>query len=284
MNRLVVTLFSLAFACSLRAQPYLITNAAWQQKIKANYFLAPLFYGVEKGSAQLDREARLTHDLITPYANRNAAYRQLLITGWNELTIGMTDSAIIHFNQAFLLDSSNLEVFFAFGTIITLLDGTPNFELIKHYKLNERVPSAWDVTAFFGDPAFIDELKKIKKTQPNPPNLSLLLANPRPPYFVDSATYVMLKIRSGDEQGFYKMGRRSGAWTDYYPGTNNIMRRYTIINGVESGQITGYHKNGKISSIFSKNELGEIDGEFKVYDENGQLLRIEHWHKNTLVK
>ena len=282
MNRLVITIFFLAFTCSLHAQPYLITNAAWQQKIKANYFLAPLFYGVKKDNAQVKRETSLQQQLITQYGSSHSAYRELLITGWNYFTLGMTDSAIFNFNQAWLLDTTNLETFLAFGSIITFLDGQPNFQLITQYKLNEKVPSGWDVTAFFGDPAFLDELRTIRKTRTYTPNLSRLLANPRSPYFVDSSKYVLLKIRSGDEEGFYKMGRRSGPWTDYYTGTNKVMRRYTIVNGVESGQISAYHRNGKRSSIFSKNALGEIDGEFQVYDYNGDLVRIEHWHKNSM--
>ena len=278
MTRVIAALSCLVLACSLHAQPYLIKNAAWQQIINANNFLAPLFYGVTR---QPDRETVLKQELITRYGSTDSAYRQLLINGWNELTIGNTDSAIINFNQAYLIDTLNLENFIATGTVITLVDGNPGFDLIKHYNLDKRVQSAWDATAFFGDPDFIDELKKIGKTQLHPPNLARLLANPQRPYFVDSAKNIMLKIKAGDSEGFYTMGRRSGAWTDYYVFTNKPMRRYTIVNGFECGQITGYHKNGKIMSRFSKNAQGQIDGEDREYDDNGRLIRIDYWHNNT---
>ena len=44
----------------------------------------------------------------------------------------------------------------------------------------------------------------------------------------------MLKIRTDNKEGFYKMGRPDGKWTDYYVGTNTIMRTYHITNGAES--------------------------------------------------
>jgi len=281
MIRLFTILFSLSFTNSLYSQPYLIRNNSWQQKIQKNYFLAPLFYGIKKTHIQLSNETSLKNELITKYGSRHSAYTQMLINGWNYFIIGMSDSAMIKFNQAYLIDSNDLETFFAVGSVITFLDGTPNFKLITHYKLNEKVSSTWDLTAFFGDPAFLNELKAIRKKESHKPYLSSLLADPQPPYFVDSSRYIILKIRSGDQEGFYKMGRPNGKWTDYYVGTDTVMRTYHITNGVESGEITGYYKNGRISAIFFKNASGEIDGDFKVYDYNGDLVRIEHWHKNN---
>jgi hypothetical protein len=280
MNRLITIFFPFAFTANLHSQPYLIKNAIWQPKIETNYFLAPLFYGIKKNSIQLGHETRLKNELITKYGSTDSAYRQMLITGWNYFTIGMTDSAIINFNQAYLLDSTNLETFFAFGSIITYLDAKPNYELINHYHLKERVSSPWDLTAFFGNDSFLEELKLIKEKQIYKPNLSTLLVKPQAPYFVDSSKYITLKIKTDNSEGFYKMGRPGGPWTDYHFGTKKVMRTYTIVNGVECGQITAYHKNGKISAIFFKNNLGEIDGEFKVFDYNGELVRIEYWHKN----
>ena len=61
MTRVIAALSCLVLACSLHAQPYLIKNAAWQQKINANYFLAPLFYGVTR---QPNRETVLKQELI----------------------------------------------------------------------------------------------------------------------------------------------------------------------------------------------------------------------------
>ena len=280
MRRLFAVILSLAFVINAHGQLYLIKNLAWQQKIKKNYFLAPLFDGVKRSNIQLQKEKNLTKELEDKYGNKDSAYKQLLINGWNYFTIGMIDSSIISFNQAYLLDNNNLETFFAFGSIIAFIDTKPNFELITHFKLNEKVSSTWDLTVFFGDPNFLDELRIIKKKQTIKPNLTSLLLNPKPPYFVDSAKYIMLKIKAGDAEGYYKMGRPNGIWIDYYSGTKKIMRTYNLVNGVESGQITGYYKNGNLSVIFYENNLGEIDGEYKVYDYDGQLARIEYWHKN----
>ncbi len=137
--------------------------------------------------------------------------------------------------------------------------------------------------AFFGDSIFLDYLKLTQQKNPVNKTLAEFLKNPSDPYLIDSGRYIVLKVGYNNHEGFYKMGRPSGLWTDYYnDDRKQIMRNYTIINGKESGVITAYHRNGKLMSIFNKSSNGEIDGEFKVFDYNGELVRIEYWHKNSL--
>jgi hypothetical protein len=265
-------------------QKYLIKNLSWQQKIKINYFLAPLFYGVNKSPAQITREGSRVQILVKTYGNQSSAYRQCLISGWNYFSIGKIDSAIINFNEAYLLDYKNLETFYAFGSIIAFIDLKPNYELITHFKLNEKVSSGWDLMAFFGDQPFLDRVKAIQRQHIYLPNLSAILAHPKPPFFVDSSKYVMLKVIIDNQEGFYRMGRRNSSWTDYFYGTSKIMRTYNIVDGMETGEIKAYHKNGSLAAIFNKNNVGEIDGEYKVFDYQGQLVRIEYWKKNSSNK
>lgn len=284
MKRLIAILFFCACTVIVKAQQYLIKNTKWHQKIQKNHSLAPLFYGVKKTSAEIANEKTLTKNLITQYGSTSLAYKQMLINGWNYFTVGRIDSAIINFNNAYLLDNNNIETFYAIGSVIAFIDGKPNFDLITQFKLDKKVSSGWDVMIFFGDEVFLSQLKTNLKHQPLIPKLNKILSHPRPPYVIDSAKYVTIKVKIDNNEGFYKMGKRSGLWTDYYFGTSKIMRTYTIINGIETGQITAYHKNGKISDIFYKDKKGDLNGERKVFDYNGQLVRIEYWKDNSSHK
>jgi uncharacterized protein YerC len=80
-------------------------------------------------------------------------------------------------------------------SVITFIDSTPNFQLITYFKLNEKVSSAWDVTAFFGDLEFLDELKAIRKKEMHTPQLSSLLADPHLPHHCGIRTASIPRIQ-----------------------------------------------------------------------------------------
>jgi hypothetical protein len=282
MKKIISTLILSIFLFTAVGQKYLIKNPSWVSKIKQNPSLAPLSFGINKSQSQIRKENQVTNDLIKRYKNKNLAYSKQIIVGWNYFTIGKIDSAIISFNQAYLVDKLNLETFFAIGSVITFIDGKPSNELIENYHLMEKVSSAWDLTAFYGDLIFLEELKHIHKNFPIKEALNRVLSANIKPYEIDSAKFIMVKIKLDNEEGYYRMGRRYGQWTDYYePDGKNVMRHYTIVNGKESGKITAFHKNGNLSSIFFKDKNGEINGEFQIFDYDGNLVRIDYWHKNS---
>jgi hypothetical protein len=282
MKRLISILILSTLLTNAFGQKYLIKNPDWILKIKQNPSLSPLFFGIKKTQGQILKDNQIVNLLLKKYKTKDLAYRQQIIDGWNYFTIGKVDSAIIYFNQAYLIDKVNLETFFAIGSIITFIDGEPNNELIEHYHLMDKVSSAWDLTAFYGDFTFLEGLKNIHKKFPAKEPLYKILTTNAKPYEIDSAKFVMVKLKSDNQEGYYRMGRQYGQWTDYYESDGkNVMRHYTIINGRESGKITAFHKNGKLSSIFYKDKNGDIDGEFKIFDYNGDLVRIEYWHKNS---
>jgi tetratricopeptide (TPR) repeat protein len=282
MKRLISILFLSTFLTTAFGQKYLIRNRDWVLKINQNPSLSPLSFGIKKTQRQILNDSQITSLLLKKYKTKDLAYRQQIIDGWNYFIIGRVDSAIIYFNQAYLIDKKNLEAFFAIGSIITFIDREPNNELIEHYHLIDKVSSAWDLTAFYGDLIFLEKLNGIHKDFPTKEPLFKILTTNSKPYEVDSAKFVMVKLKTDNHEGYYRMGRQYGQWTDYYESEGqNVMRNYTIIDGRESGKITAFHKNGKLSSIFYKDKNGDIDGEFKIFDYNGDLVRIEYWHKNS---
>jgi len=285
MKRLFTIIISFTLSSVVQGQQYLIKGKGWQDKINKNYFLSPLFYGVKKTPVQRENEKKITKKLIEKYGNINSASRQALINGWNYFYIGKIDSAILNFNQAYLIDGNNAEVYVAFGSILAFINGKPSNELIYKFHLIDKVSSGWDLMSFFGDGIFLENLKIIQQKNPINKPLTEVLKNPTSPYLIDSERYVVLKIKYDNHEGIYKMGRPSGLWTDYYDlDCKKVMRHYTIVNGKESGEITAFHKNGKIMSIFNKDSNGDLDGECKIFDYNGELVRIEYWHKNSFNK
>ena len=282
MNRLIsILLLSTIFSNSF-GQNYLIKNPTWALKIKNNSTLAPLSFGIKKTQGQIYKDNKIVSTSLKKYKTKELAYKQQIIDGWNYFTIGKIDSAIINFNIAYLIDKTNLETFIAIGSIITYIDGEPSNELIKRYHLMDKVSSSWDITAFYGDIIFLEELKNIhKEFKVKEPLFKILITNATP-YEVDSAKFIIVKIKFDNHEGYYKMGRQNGNWTDYFSSEDkSVMRHYTIIDGVESGKITAFHKNGKLNSIFYKDKNGDINGEFKIFDYNGELVRIDYWHNNS---
>ena len=282
MKRLISILFLSTLSFNAIGQKFLFRNPDWVLKIKQNSNLSPLSFGIKKTQVQASKDNQIVSQLLKKYKTKDLAYQQQIIDGWNYFTIGRVDSAIICFNQAYLIDKVNLETFIAIGSIITFIDGEPSNDLIRHYHLMDKVSSAWDLTAFYGNLTFLEEIKNIHKDFPIKEPLFKILKTNVKPYEVDSAKFVMVKIKSDNQEGYYRMGRQYGQWTDYYESDGkNVMRHYTIIDGRESGRITAFHKNGKLSSIFYKDKNGDIDGEFKIFDYNADLVRIEYWHKNS---
>jgi len=285
MKILFAVIITFTIASTAVGQPYLIKQSGWQQKIKKNYFLAPLFYGIKRTPAQKENENEIAGNLTKKYGSVNSAYVQSLITGWNYFYIGKIDSAIMNFNQAYLIDKNNLETYLAVGSILTFINGKPSDELINKIESMNKVSSGWDLMAFFGDSIFLEQLKIIQQKNPVNNSLTKFLKNPAGPYLVDSGKYIVIKVIYDNHEGVYKMGRPAGLWADYYDDNHKrVMRYYTIVNGKESGKITAYHKNGKLMAVFNKSSNGDIDGEYKVFDYNGELVRIEYWHKNSADK
>jgi hypothetical protein len=314
MKRFAIIFFFIPFISQLQAQSYLVKDSVWQQKIKENYFLAPLFYGVTRNSHQLDSENLLRQQLITKYGNSTEAHREQLITGWNYLFIGAIDSSVIHFNEAFLLDSNNLEAAFAFSTIIKLIDFNNNqynrdpnrYSDLAIYLYNiHKIYPPWRDEDFNGNDTLVYGLMNLFSNQQYIPILAQVLLHPQLPYKVDSAEYLLVKIK-GISEGFYKMGRKAdGEWIDYIDGVAGIIylsragndhrypevffgkdtsKIYSILNGIEIGRIVDYGYEGKPRAIYYKDSVGKISGPCEIFDDSGALVRTEYWHNDTLNK
>ncbi|MEX0811221.1 MAG: hypothetical protein WD048_03325 [Chitinophagales bacterium] len=68
-----------------------------------------------------------------------------------------------------------------------------------------------------------------------------------------------------------------------YHENGTIFYKTSYENGVEDGIIIGYHYNGKISFSGQKKKGTKV-GEWKIWTESGELIKVEHFNNGELVK
>ncbi len=73
---------------------------------------------------------------------------------------------------------------------------------------------------------------------------------------------------------YYTDGKLNGPYTFYYPG-GQVMHTGTFKNDLDYGPSKRYHANGKLFMEESYNEQGIQEGEVKIYDEQGILIKQE---------
>jgi antitoxin component YwqK of YwqJK toxin-antitoxin module len=73
-------------------------------------------------------------------------------------------------------------------------------------------------------------------------------------------------------EGHYVNDKKHGLWREYYDHTGTIMIEEEYVHGVQHGQFTSFHPNGK---IFSQGRFhnGMREGYFRAYDEDGKNIK-----------
>ncbi|MDD5772987.1 MAG: hypothetical protein PHX78_05920 [bacterium] len=85
---------------------------------KRQYNEEPLFGNIEKTDYQKQADTRFIQEVITESGNKEAATGNTLKSAWNYYYKGDYSLAMKRFNQAWLLDNNNAEVFWGFGLIM----------------------------------------------------------------------------------------------------------------------------------------------------------------------
>lgn len=88
--------------------------------------------------------------------------------------------------------------------------------------------------------------------------------------------------------GFYKKGKKSGVFKTYNEEDGTLFLEQYYTTGLEDDLIrcVFYYKNGNVEkegTAYERNNW-EITGEWKYYDEQGKLKRIEIFDKNDLLE
>ena len=84
--------------------------------------------------------------------------------------------------------------------------------------------------------------------------------------------------------GRYQDGKRTGEeWSVHWWEAGYVCARHFILNGKEHGPQYAYHRNGRISSIYTYKK-GRMSGLEAIYRENGTTYMSQMWKNSRIVE
>lgn len=78
----------------------------------------PMYGGLKKCKEQIEADRRFLSECDKEYKSRKEASAHMVMRGWQYLYNKKTDTAMMRFNQAWLLDSLNSETYWGFGNLL----------------------------------------------------------------------------------------------------------------------------------------------------------------------
>lgn len=94
-----------------------ITYKEWKEEAKTNIRLLPKYGNNPKNEAQKEADNKLINMYLKQHGTRRKASEVLIKLGFDYLYRGNIKTAMYRFNQAWLLDSSNVDVHWGFGAV-----------------------------------------------------------------------------------------------------------------------------------------------------------------------
>lgn len=292
--KLIFTLFiSLSFSLVAKSQDYLLITPEWKAKIEKNNQLAPLFYGVSKSEKEFKSDKKFVSKSIQKFNDVNTAFDYYYKSGWNFFNLGLIDSAIIDFNNCYLLKPNDERLIHTYGNILSYInqepelenlspDTYPNYKLIELFELEKKGITGQSVMIAFGNGHFYSSLRELHKT--NKYNWSFNKSKlDSVNFYLDSSGNVLVKLRYDNDEGFYKQGIKYGEWVRFKSSGKVIDYTYNEVNGIREGLTTSYYPSGEIKQTL--NHLGgKIEGEEISYTEQGEIISIIYWNNNQTIK
>ncbi|WP_316823094.1 hypothetical protein [Pedobacter gandavensis] len=93
------------------------TSQQWKEEAKTDIGLLPKYGNLPKSEAQKDADNKLINNLVQQEGSRSKASAALIKLGFNYIYQGEIKTAMYRFNQAWLLDSTNVDIYWGFGAI-----------------------------------------------------------------------------------------------------------------------------------------------------------------------
>jgi tetratricopeptide (TPR) repeat protein len=94
-----------------------MTYKEWQEEAKSEIRLLPEYGNVEKNLGQIEADQELIKSELKAYGTYRKASDKLVIMGFNNIYNNDLKQAMYRFNQAWLLDPKNENVYWGFGAI-----------------------------------------------------------------------------------------------------------------------------------------------------------------------
>lgn len=128
MKYIFILLSILIFQSSFAQQ---MSYKEWQEQAKTEIRLLPEYGNVTKTQGQIEADQKLIEAEVKQEGTHRKASDHLITLGFNNLYSGDLKSAMYRFNQAWLLDPKNANVFWGYGAIYFTFNDTE--QALKQY-------------------------------------------------------------------------------------------------------------------------------------------------------
>lgn len=124
---------------------FLLLSCTRTNDCKDDINLLPMYGGQKKCQDQMDADNLFLHRRDSMFSDRKLACKYQLDRAWEYFYANILDTAMFRFNQAWLLDSTNADIYWGFGN---LLGKQQNFEeslkyFEKSLKMNSNNSNVW---------------------------------------------------------------------------------------------------------------------------------------------
>ena len=141
MKNLLAILLFILFSSNIVAQQ--MTLNQWNEEEKTNIRCLPKYGYVEKTAGQLQADSEFIQITLPRFTSKRIASEHLIDLGFKYLYHDV-ETAMYRFNQAYLLDSTNSNIYWGFGAVYMTLQDYPRAkeqyeEGLLHDPVNTRI-------------------------------------------------------------------------------------------------------------------------------------------------
>lgn len=125
--KIYLLFFTLIFSIATIAQD--LTYEEWQLAAESNIRLQPKYGNAQKTNAQIEADIAFIEKTMSAFDTRKKASDEFIRIGYKYLYDNDFKTAMYRFNQAYLLDPNNANIYLGYGTI---------YMLYKQYELSKQ--------------------------------------------------------------------------------------------------------------------------------------------------
>src|SRR5450432_2959247 len=122
MKNLLSICLLILFSLTVGAQQ--MTLDQWNEEAKTNIRCLPKYGHVEKTAGQLEADSEFIQVALPRFATKRLASEHLIDLGFKYLYHDVK-TAMYRFNQAYLLDSTNSDIYWGYGAVYMILEDYP---------------------------------------------------------------------------------------------------------------------------------------------------------------
>jgi tetratricopeptide (TPR) repeat protein len=97
------------------------TFAEWKSRSQNDHRLLPKYGGKERSSSEIESDNAFKDGVLNQFSNEKEASDHMIDLGFQYLYRGAVDTAMFRFNQAYLLDEENSNIYWGYGGVYMAL-------------------------------------------------------------------------------------------------------------------------------------------------------------------